>query len=627
MNTNALGKAGKISSAATGIGTINDIASITVDISNYAGFIVQGVPLVNNGGEWSANIDDLPAGEQLTFAANAYNSSSLKIFNGATAQMLTGASDMIYIVMSPSANGMMQQFPMILQISRPSEIGMGSTAPVSISVQGSTGETLSYELLAAADGGTFTPSSGSMTLSGTQGMIVVNYTAPDAIGTSVHAVKVTNSLGNSVQSVFDTNVTTQAGDPTVIVQFNPVILGVSAGRNGSDVIFSATVSDNGPANDLTYSWSFSNGLSFADSTTNPAILQGYDESVSGMIMLRVANALGGHTSVSYMIKPGQFATTLVNNTPLIPQTLHQIAGACQVAAVSGNIVALAIEEGKEQVDYNNDGDMDDRILGYFDVSTQQVVRTDIALANDSVAIDGDIMVYRIAATNTIGWYSISAGTGNDTGIVPDDFGRGTSAPTRVLSSSRIAYVAGGKLNIYDISTAQNTATLIAVPDTTSVSFSGNIVAFVGQIGTIMYYDVATGAVHDTGETGSYPTIDKKYIVYETPETRIAYYDIDNGMNVLTPILYTGYHASISNGIITASVPEDVYWGDMNGDGTIDGSGYLVLYDIPTGRMAGTGIKMCCGVDIAGSIITVCQDNGCFQWYAMLEDLVKGYFKR
>jgi hypothetical protein len=97
----------------------------------------------------------------------------------------------------------------------------------------------------------------------------------------------------------------------VQVKFKPVITGIGAQRNGSNVIFTAIVSDTGPQSALRYQWRFDGGLAFINNTTNPAVLQGYDETRSGNLTLTVTNGTRGSTTVSYYIAPGLLPDNVV----------------------------------------------------------------------------------------------------------------------------------------------------------------------------------------------------------------------------------------------------------------------------------------------------------------------------
>lgn len=322
------------------LGTTADVASITVDVKNGGTSLITGAVLTNNGGTWQAVIDHLPIGPSLTFIGHAYNSSSVEIFTGTTVQAMTGSNDRVVIAMAPVASGATMQFPRITQISRPAQITASDTVPVSISVQGSSGETLTYVISPAANGGSFNPSSGSITLNGTTGTITVSYTAPAAAATFTHSVTVTNSQHNSVKVNFDTTTALQQTTADVSVQFNPVVTAIRAERSGSQVTFTATVSDDGPSGELRYAWSFSSGLSFADPTTNPAVLQGYDESVSGTVTVTVTdkNGAGGSTTVTYLISAGQFPDAVVVDSPTGPTALATGLNLPQAMAVdSANV--------------------------------------------------------------------------------------------------------------------------------------------------------------------------------------------------------------------------------------------------------------------------------------------------
>ena len=100
-------------------------------------------------------------------------------------------------------------------------------------------------------------------------------------------------------------------DVPVQVRFNPVITAIGAQRSGSDVTFTAVVSDAGPQSALTYRWEFDGVLTFVNNTTNPAVLQGYDETRSGNLTLTVTNGTGGATTVSYYIAPGLLPDNVV----------------------------------------------------------------------------------------------------------------------------------------------------------------------------------------------------------------------------------------------------------------------------------------------------------------------------
>jgi hypothetical protein len=301
------------------LGTINDITSLTVDVLQEGAPLITGQPLTYSAGVWSGTLENLPIGPSLTFVGHAYNVSAVEIFTGTTVQALTGQNDSITILMVPVDDGVPATFPRIIRIIVPSQIVTSSTVTLGVWVEGSSGEALTYATTAAAGGGSFSPSSGTITLGGTTGTLVLSYSAPSTAGTYTHSIRVTNSQTNWVETDFSTVAVAGTTSPSVSVQFAPVITAIGVQRSGPDVTFTAVVSDKAPTT-LTYEWGFAentdgdatgSGLSFVDYTTNPAVLQGYDETKSGNLTLRVRNGAGGATIVSYNISPGMLPDNMV----------------------------------------------------------------------------------------------------------------------------------------------------------------------------------------------------------------------------------------------------------------------------------------------------------------------------
>jgi hypothetical protein len=302
------------------LGTINDITSITVDVKKGGTFLITGQQLTYSGGIWSGILENLPIDPSLTFIGHAFNASAVEIFTGETVQAMTGTNDSITILMAPVDDGVPVMVPRITKIIVPAEIVTSSTVTIGIWVEASSGETLNHATTAASGGGSFSPSSGTIDISppGTTGTLVLSYSAPSTAGTYTHAIRLVNSQGNWVETNF-TAVVSGTASPSMNVQFAPVITAIGVQRSGSDVIFTAVVSDTTPTT-LTYEWGFAenthgddpgSGLSFVDSTTNPAVLQGYDETKSGNLGLRVRNGAGGATIVSYYIAPGLLPDNVV----------------------------------------------------------------------------------------------------------------------------------------------------------------------------------------------------------------------------------------------------------------------------------------------------------------------------
>jgi|GEM_PF-2403902 len=295
------------------LGTVNDVASVTVDVLQGSTLIVRGQPLTLTGGAWSGVLANMPVGPSLTFTGHAYNASNVEIFKGSADKVVSGANDAVSIGMMAIDNGMASVLPRIARISAPAEIINSSAVPVTVSVEGGENETLSYAITAGTGGGSFSAATGTVKLTGATGRIEVTYTAPAQIGKYTHSVKVTNGQGNWVETSFKTNVVYQRVDPSVNVQFAPVVTSIGGKRSGASVTFTAAVVDDGPQGELVYDWSCDFGLSFADNTANPAELQGYGDTASGNIALKVTdkNGAGLSTTVSYAIARKQFPSDIL----------------------------------------------------------------------------------------------------------------------------------------------------------------------------------------------------------------------------------------------------------------------------------------------------------------------------
>ncbi|RKH84401.1 RTX toxin, partial [Corallococcus praedator] len=154
--------------------------------------------------------------------------------------------------------------PRIPRIQLPGEFVFGQPATVTFFVEANANEALSFVLTADPAGGSFVPSSGTFTLTGTSGAFVARYLPPFGLPSPVdftHSLTVTNPAGHSISTTFTTRVlpadrSTDSLGTTVRILFAPVIKGLSASRlaGTSDVAWTASVSDDQPAQTLGYAW-------------------------------------------------------------------------------------------------------------------------------------------------------------------------------------------------------------------------------------------------------------------------------------------------------------------------------------------------------------------------------------
>lgn len=291
--------------ASAALGTYSDIDSVSVDVGPSAGggLLVSGQTLTLVGGAYEGTLVGLPSGVSLDFEAHAFDVGGTEIFNGTTVQTLSSSSTVVDIYLSAIDDGA-TSLPVIGGITVPSSVVAGGVATIGFSVRGDSSETLSYTLTPASSGGSFSPSSGTVTLDGSGvGTFSTTYTGAAVTGVYAHRVTIADASGNVVRQTFETTVSGLTSGLTVYV--GPAVTSISAERIGSDLSLDAIVVDDGPATDLRYEWQL-DGATF--STSSPATFSGYDETVSGTITLFVTDGAGtGATSeLQFPLVAGQF---------------------------------------------------------------------------------------------------------------------------------------------------------------------------------------------------------------------------------------------------------------------------------------------------------------------------------
>ena len=140
-------------------------------------------------------------------------------------------------------------------------------------------------------------------------------------------------------------------------------------------------------------------------------------------------------------------------------------------SISGSIIAFRTHESMIGVDLNDDGDLNDWVIMYYDISAPagtELVNTKAEGVNPEIS--GSIIAF--------------------------EWPRGT-------------------IRYYDISdkSVTNTDAIGNVP-----SVSGSIIAFVGPGKAIMYYDISTGLVTNTGAIGINPSVSGSIIAFHTDVT-------------------------------------------------------------------------------------------------------------
>lgn len=301
-------------------GSFSDVTRVNVVVSGEDKFGVTqtslaSVDLTLSAGVWSGTISGLAVGPTLTFTASGYNSGGTVIFSGVATQVLTGVSDAVAVNMTPNDNSVPVAFPIITSITVPAETVVSTTTAgnaIAVAVTSSANDTLTYGFTAATGGGSFGTPTGTLVLPGSgTGTINTAYTAPATPnGTAgyVHTVSVANAQGNSVDATFATVVVYSVTTPTVTAYFAPVVTAIKGKRAGTNVTWTATVTDDKSLAALSYTWSYVStaGAAALSSTVNPATMTGYTPAATGTITLAVKDGDNLTTTIHFTLPAGQF---------------------------------------------------------------------------------------------------------------------------------------------------------------------------------------------------------------------------------------------------------------------------------------------------------------------------------
>jgi alpha-tubulin suppressor-like RCC1 family protein len=322
-----------------------DVTQIRVDVWEKD---KQDKPLYINfdlnkeAGPWEGSIPFLPKNKELTFFATAYKAGGVALFSGATHQTLTGNTDTVLITLKPVNDGDTVTLNRIRRVMIPSEFLSTQSGNISFVVEATTGEELTYSITKGQDvPGSFLPESGTITLVGTVGTFVSQYTAPSVteVKEFEYTFTLTNAKGHSVSTTFKTKVKppgdTNGVDATINVHFNPVINGLNARRvlGTNTIILTANVADDDlPTTPLTYDWSFTPPSNttydpapvFTNKDDNQINFENYTIKVQGMVNLAVTDSHGGTTTLKYPIIPGQYIDNLIEVA--LPTGINTIRG-------------------------------------------------------------------------------------------------------------------------------------------------------------------------------------------------------------------------------------------------------------------------------------------------------------
>lgn len=314
----------------------DEVTRILVDIS----FAADGQPFYTNfelteltPNVWRGDVPLLPRNHQLRFAARAFNASGSVAFSGDTLATLTLDNQSVQIPLAPAQNNQTFQMPRMFRIVYPAEMYAGREEQVIFTIEGNAGTAVNFRIAAAAAPATpsaqFTPAAGAVTLTNTVADFMTVYTPPTVTTDTDLTYQVTITAAGAQSAVaITTNFKTKVkpippGGPIVTgtqptVLFNPVILSLTA--NGSatpgTVELVAAVSDDAPATQLAYQWSYvpntgtPTAMFASNGQGNPGLFEGYTVDHQGTISLAVTDQNNGTTTLNYQLKPNQFADAI-----------------------------------------------------------------------------------------------------------------------------------------------------------------------------------------------------------------------------------------------------------------------------------------------------------------------------
>lgn len=287
------------------LGLHTDITSVKIDVKEGETVLISGQLLDQDpNGNYSGTVSSLPVGPGLTFYVHAYNTSGTKIYEGAIIQTLESSNNSFTVPLSPIDDGEGISIPSISKIEYLKDVQPLGTSQIKIFMEAAEGETLNYLVTAATGGGSFSLTSGTIQATRVKMTLITTYTAPATNGTYGHTLKLTNNQGNSITIHFETIVSDDISEVSVL--FYPVVQSLGGKRIGNDIYWNAAISDDSSAETLSYSWTFSGSLGFDDNTANPAKMLNYTTDTTGDLQLTVTDENSQSATLNYSLTTNQF---------------------------------------------------------------------------------------------------------------------------------------------------------------------------------------------------------------------------------------------------------------------------------------------------------------------------------
>ncbi|MFC1613441.1 hypothetical protein ACFL23_03870, partial [Patescibacteria group bacterium] len=288
--------------------SVDNISSIEIEIrktepEQYDDDPLMKMDLIIKDDKWTGEFAGLPIGINLKFEAKAYsftdNSEEELLFSGFIIQSLNEGSNIIIIPIRAVICDD-EDIPEIINIKKPDDIMVSGATEIVIEAGPAYLEEISYQFIVDENCGSFSPSNGIINLDMDDTIATtIEYTAPDEICQCAYTLILMNRCGSSYTQNFNFNIVESNLGMEVI--FCPLIISIKLVQINEDLQISADVTDDKSIENISYEWSFSGGLSFADSLVNPAVLTGYNETTPGDITLIITDEDGCADSFSYAV--------------------------------------------------------------------------------------------------------------------------------------------------------------------------------------------------------------------------------------------------------------------------------------------------------------------------------------
>lgn len=320
---------------APGATSSEQVAQILVDMTNAS----TGQPYYLNfkltklaTNVWLGAAPLLPRNTQIRFAARGLDPAGAVAFSGETLAIVAVDGQKVQIPLAPAQDDQTYDIPRLSRIVYPPEVYAGLEEALVFTIESTPGTTIGYKITrngSTTPAAEFFPAQGALTVTNRVADLVSLYTPPSVTTAANIDYQVTITAASTQSAVavttnFRVSVNPSppggqiASNTETSVLFNPVIQSLTA--NGSStpdtVELRAVVSDDGGPAQLTYQWdytpnpgtpsaAFANGARY-----NPGYLMGYTVAHQGTIRLAVTDVYGGTTTLSYQLRPGQFANAV-----------------------------------------------------------------------------------------------------------------------------------------------------------------------------------------------------------------------------------------------------------------------------------------------------------------------------